>query len=215
MRKFSLLEMLVVIAVIAILVSLLLPSLSKARLVATKAVCLSNEKQIYTLLQQNIRNTDGYFLYDDDLVAGHGSWPWDVTKGDFRSLGITEEPNKDLWVCPLNEEQRVDSIWNYSKNTNIHITGYMFMHERPTSPMRQNDDLWTGKVMLVDNPDEKVLLSDIVIDNHSLKSNSSGNKYRTSHVKMGIYDANSAYVDGHAKLRRWTTLRNRFEKFWW
>jgi len=60
-RAFTLVELLVVIAVIALLAALLLPALSRAKQKAHAAVCLSNQRQINLNVRLRLDEENGHF----------------------------------------------------------------------------------------------------------------------------------------------------------
>jgi len=65
---FTLIELLVVVAIIAVLISILVPSLKEAREQAQQIVCMSNKKQVAL----------GLFMYADDYYGAIPASMWDV-----------------------------------------------------------------------------------------------------------------------------------------
>ena len=60
---FTLIELLVVVAIIALLISILLPSMKDAREQARTVVCQSNNKQIYIGMRSYMEDFNGYLPY--------------------------------------------------------------------------------------------------------------------------------------------------------
>jgi len=87
---FSLVEMLVVIAVIGILAALLLPVLSSAKRKAREAICLNNIKQLALTGFLYANENGSPILYDDSRYPG-GSWMGSL------SDWITD---RTLFLCP-------------------------------------------------------------------------------------------------------------------
>ena len=113
-KAFTLVELLVVVGIIALLISILLPALTKARKQANIVACSSNLRQMSLFMVQYATESKGYFpltywwgskptnswINSGQFMAGAGSPPLLTPLGDAL---ITTRLVKDIkpFFCPL------------------------------------------------------------------------------------------------------------------
>lgn len=104
-RSFTLIELLVVISIIAIIASMLLPALNKARESARKSTCVNQIKQMTSSLISYSVDMEDYFPTDG---VNRDQWKYVLGKWYVPFYDCGEEGNKDhnkRWHCSDYKEE--------------------------------------------------------------------------------------------------------------
>jgi len=119
-RGFTLVELLVVIGIIAVLVSVLMPSLGRAREAANQAKCLSNLRQLGVAFVMYANESNGKFpfaaRYDIPRAEDFIWWQEQPYLGRTmlffrqsaigRYLALSHQLSKDHFICPSDDVQQ-------------------------------------------------------------------------------------------------------------
>ncbi len=130
-RAFNMLELLVIIAIIALLMAILLPSMRKAKSSARQLICAQNLRQ-WSIAWQMYRDeyndylaTEGTYLEIDKPYTWFTVLPpyLDMppyTEFERRGQYIVELPNVHTWICP--EKNLQDTTVSDSGKNQFHYT---------------------------------------------------------------------------------------------
>ena len=123
---FTLIELLITIAIIAILASMMLPALNKARVSAYTATCTSNMKQIGLAMMLYVDDNDGYYAPWKMGAGTNNHWRWTaMLVKNYNVSGYT-------FMCPARPDHMVGDVpsnralWKKAKEINIADTQYFW-----------------------------------------------------------------------------------------
>ena len=212
-RAFTLVELLVVIGIIAVLISMLLPALNRAREKARQVQCASNLRQLGFGFVQYVNNNRGITPASGDN-SGHLAWDWicwyPKTNFDDSVLApyIGRPLNPAVFRCPaddllvhVNQGSLGRYMYSYSMNWHFASNGWShgewFSKRVNISQARRSSQ----KIVFVEE-DERTIndgsWAPIVVPGYSSARDEIASRHDR---RKGVNDAdgrgNAAFLDGH------------------
>jgi prepilin-type N-terminal cleavage/methylation domain-containing protein len=114
---FTLIELLVVISIIALLLSVILPSLSKVKQNAQGLVCRTHFKDMGLMTKLYMQDNDDQFVSNQYHAGGAGSnaGRWTIRLGKYYqmsddSAGAHDRYNTEMFFCPIEWRKRQKAV---------------------------------------------------------------------------------------------------------
>lgn len=227
---FTLVELLVVIGIIAALLAILFPALSRARYEANVTVCAANLEQWGVSIQSYAADNRGYFPRQD--LPGTGRNLWDVSLDFYGILNTQYGLPHSAFFCPLMNPDIADSFWDYFGYFNIvgyevwipRLNGGVTVPPEPGDPgfIYADNNSFRGPIRMGEpQVNSAPFITDFVDTQGATIPPPGTDLSREMYIGFDsnachqrdpglIESANEAYADGHVERVRGGDLRPRY-----
>lgn len=204
------LELLVVVSIIAVLVAILLPTLSKAREAANRTVCLSNVRQLAAMATVYATEHQGVFPIDARNESSNLIIPYLFRADMFTALrfGKPAEENR-TWQCPSRPVYRYQDLSTSPDPVPYPYSyiqcSYMYLgngYRKPTANSFELDYTRRPQRLGHRGPPAPIFADIVQYHNPTVGGNGYSFNHTNRNSPIRPSGANEAFTDGHAE---WVT----------